>query len=88
VAFNALLEKQTISLDNLDLVEKLFRYFHECCVTVKLTMRIGKVTPILIQNFSWNNIPGLDEAALLTSLKETFTLQELKRNRQYMQDRR
>jgi hypothetical protein len=69
MAFNALLEKQTFSLDNLDLVEKLFRYFHECCVTVELTIRISKVTPILIQKFSWNNIPGLDEAALSTSLK-------------------
>jgi hypothetical protein len=46
---------------------------------VDLTMRIDKVTPILIQNFSRNNIPGLDEAALLTYLKETFSLQELKR---------
>jgi hypothetical protein len=80
VAFNALLEKQTISVDNFDLVEKLFRYLHECCIRVDLAMRIGKVTPILIQKFSWNNIPDLDEAALLTSLKETFSLKELNRD--------
>jgi hypothetical protein len=41
-------------------------------------MRIGKVTPILIHKFM-EYIPRLDEAALLTSLKETFSSQELMR---------
>jgi hypothetical protein len=69
-------EKQTISIDNFDLVEKLFRYLNECCMRVDIIMRLGRVTPILIQQFSWNNIPGEDEAALLASLRDIFALQE------------
>jgi hypothetical protein len=69
-------EKGTISLNNFGLVEKLFRYLHECCTKVDTIMRIGKVTPILIPKFAWDNIPGQDEAKLLASLKDIFSLQE------------
>lgn len=69
-------EKQTISIDNFDLIEKSFRYLNECCMRVDIIMRIGRVTPILIQQFSWNDIPGQDEAALLASLRDIFAFQE------------
>lgn len=69
-------EKGTISVSNFGLVEKLFRYLHECCIKVDTIMTVGKVTPILIPQFSWDNIPGEDEAAILASVGDVFTLQE------------
>lgn len=73
-------EKGTISVRNLGLVEVLFRYLHECCTKVDTIMRIGKLAPILIQQFSWNNIPGQDEEAMLASLKNIFSLQKWDEN--------
>jgi len=62
-------ETQTISNDNFDLVVKLFRYLHDCCVRLDLSINVGAKVPFLIPKFSWNKIPGRDEKVLLTSLK-------------------
>jgi hypothetical protein len=70
-------EKQTISIDNFGLLVKLFRYVHDCCVRLELALTVGVVVPYAVPKFSWNKIPGQDDAKLLTSLKEIFSLEDL-----------
>jgi hypothetical protein len=70
-------EKETISVDNFGLLVKLFRYVHDCCVRLDVAITVGSVVPYVFPKFSWNKIPGQDETALLTSIKEIFSLEDL-----------
>lgn len=55
------------------LLEKIFWHLQDCCRKVDTIMCDGYV---LLPQFLWDNIPGQDEAALLTSLSNIFSLHE------------
>ena len=65
-------DKQTISVDNIGLLVKLFQYLHNCCRQIDAA-KVGKFIP----RFSWNKVPGENNRELLTSLKEIFTLENI-----------
>jgi hypothetical protein len=70
-------EEQTISIDNFDLLRKLFGYVSDCCKGLETSATASRIVLLFHPKFSWNNVPGKDDRKVLESLKEIGTFERL-----------
>jgi hypothetical protein len=72
-------DKHSITIDNFELIVKLFNYIHNCCKHLDLALRVQ--VPVMITKFSWNKIPGQDDMELFTSIREIFGIEDIDRDK-------
>ena len=70
-------EEQTTSIDNFNLLIKLFSYVAECCKSLETAATARKIALLFIPKFSWNEVPGKGNKKLLESLSEISAVKQI-----------
>jgi len=70
-------ERQTISVDNFGLLQKIFRYVAACCKNLETAATARQIALLFNPKFSWNKVPGEDDRKVLESLKEIGVLEHI-----------
>jgi hypothetical protein len=75
-------KKETLLAIGSTLLWDLFNYLSTCCHSIERKLKYSKHAdiPVTERIFSWNKIPGEDNDALLSHLKQIFNLESVNRS--------
>jgi hypothetical protein len=68
-------EERTISVDNFNLLLKVFGYLTSCCKQLETATTVSQIANIFKPKFSWDKVPGEDNTKLLEPLNEVGILE-------------